>query len=76
MYSSSRDMECDRQNSLSFWTFFAFLPPNNPKNQNFERNEKETMEMLPLYTSVPQIRIIRCMVPEIWSPTDRTFLSF
>ena len=56
--------------------FFAFLPPNNPKNQNFERNEKETMEMLPLYTSVPQIRIIRCMVPEIWSPTDRTFLSF
>ena len=59
-----------------FGPFFALLPPNNPKNQNFERNEKETMEILPFYTSVPQIRIKRCMVPAIWSPTDRTFCQF
>ena len=32
------------------------------------------MEMLPLHTSVPQIRIIRCMAPEIWSPTDNLFV--
>ena len=29
------DMECNRQNFLSFWTFFALLPPNNPKYQQF-----------------------------------------
>ena len=36
MMNSSRDMEHDGQNFLSFWTFFLpFYPPNNLKNQNF-----------------------------------------
>ena len=30
-------IKCDGQVLLSFWTFFALLPPNNQKNQNFEK---------------------------------------
>ena len=41
MMYGSWDMECNRQNFLSFWTiFFALLPPNNLKNQNFDNMEK------------------------------------
>ena len=41
------DMECKRQNILSFWTVFFFAlsplpPPNNPKNQNFTQNHHFT----------------------------------
>ena len=32
--------------------FFDFLPPNNPKNQNFEKMKK-SLEILLFYTSVP-----------------------
>ena len=40
MYGSS-DIECNRQNYLSFWIIFLpFYPPNNPKNQNFEKMKK------------------------------------
>ena len=35
MYGSW-DMKCNRHNFL----FFALLPPNNPKNQNFEKLKK------------------------------------
>ena len=28
-------------NFLSFGPFFVFLPPNNPKNQNFENMRKK-----------------------------------
>ena len=38
------DMECNRQNVLSFWNLFCpftpSLPPNNPENQNFEKLKK------------------------------------
>ena len=35
----SWDIEGDGQNFLSFGPFFALLPPNNPKNQNFAKME-------------------------------------
>ena len=35
-----------------FGTFFALLPPDKPRNQNFEKNKK-AMEILPFYTCVP-----------------------
>ena len=36
MIYGSSDMECNKQNFLSFWTISCpFTPPNNPKNQNF-----------------------------------------
>ena len=37
----SWDTENNRQNFLSFWAFFALLPTNNLKNQNFEKMEKK-----------------------------------
>ena len=38
MMHGSWDTKCDRQNFLSFWAiFYPFIPPNNPKSQNFEK---------------------------------------
>ena len=34
------------------------------------------MEILSFYTCVPSIKIIWCMVPEIWNSTDRIFFFF
>ena len=37
MMYGSRDIRHDRQSFSSFW---AFYPPDNPENQNFDKNEK------------------------------------
>ena len=68
-----------------FWnwkTFFCpFAPPpplpplNNLKNQHFEKMKKMRLEMSSFYTCVPKIKIIWCIVPEIWSMTQN-FLWF
>ena len=45
---------------LSFWAIFLlFGPPNNAKNQNFEKTKKG-LEILSFYTCVPQMTIIWC----------------
>ena len=75
MTHGSWDMERDRH--IFFFHFGPFLPcssRNNPKNQNFEEWKK--YQEISFYTSVPKMTIIRCMVPETWSATDRIFLSF
>ena len=36
MMYGSRDIQCKGKSFFSFWAIFAFDPPNNPKNQNFE----------------------------------------
>ena len=46
-------MERDRQNFLSFWMFFALLPPPmDPENQNFEKikNTPEAITILQMCT--------------------------
>ena len=55
--------------------FLPFDPPHNPKNQNFEKSKK-WLEILSFYTSVPQMTIIWCMLPEIWSMTVIIFCHF
>ena len=51
MMHSSWDMKHDRQNFLSFWTvFLPFYPPNNPKNQNFEKVKKTPQDIIILHT--------------------------
>ena len=55
--------------------FLLFYPPNNPKNQNFEKWKKR-LEIPLFYTCVPQMTIIWCKVPEIWSVTYRIFSHF
>ena len=55
--------------------FLLFYSPNNPKNQNFEKWKKR-LEIPLFYTCVPQMTIIWCKVPEIWSVTYRIFSHF
>ena len=50
--------------------FLPFYFHNNPENQNFEKWKKH-LEMSSFYTFVSQAKIIWCIVPEIWSATDR-----
>ena len=54
--------------------FFALLPPKNTENQNFEE-WKTHLEISSFYSCVPQMKIIWCTVPDIWS-TTHNFLSF
>ena len=50
MMYGSWDMKCNRQNFLSFWTIFLpFYPPNNPKNQNFEKLTKTPGDIIILH---------------------------
>ena len=56
---------------LSFYQYTNI--PNNIKNKNCGKMRKKILEILPLYTCVPYIKIIWCMVPEIWSVMDRIF---
>ena len=53
--------------------FLPFDPPNNPQNQNFEKQKH--LEILSFYACIPQMTIAWCIVPEISSATDR-ILSF
>ena len=54
--------------------FLPFYPPNDPKNQNFEKMKKKRLEISSFYTSVPKIMIICYTVPEIWRVTDVIFI--
>ena len=80
MIHSSWDIKCKGQSVLPFWAILPFDPPNNPKNQNFEKKKKKKwkthLEILSFYTCVLQMMIIWCMVPEILSTTDKIFCHF
>ena len=61
--------------------FLPFDPPNNPKNQNFEKMKKKTtnkqnLEILAFYTCILQMMIIWYIVLQKWSATDRIFYQF
>ena len=74
MMYSSWYMELDRHNFLSFWTVFLhFYPPMDPENQNFQKKWKKHLKVLSLYKYKWQSW---CMVPQIWSATDRIFCHF
>ena len=50
MMYNSWDMKRDGQNFLSFWTvFLPFYPPNNSKNQNFEKLKKTPGDIIILH---------------------------
>ena len=54
MMYGSWDMECDRQNFMSFWTIFCPTPlKTQKKKKHFEKNKKENIEILSFYTSAP-----------------------
>ena len=60
-------MERGGQNFLSFLTnFCSFTPLSNQKNKIF-KIWKMHLEILSIYTCVPKVTMIWCMVFEIWS---------
>ena len=57
-----------------FRPFFALLRHYWPQKLKFAINAKKALEILSFYTCVPLIKIIWCIVPVVWSSTDRIFL--
>ena len=52
MYGSS-DMECDRQNFLSFWTSFYTITPLTTRKIKILKKLKKPLEILSFYKYVP-----------------------
>ena len=65
MMCGSRYIRNEGQRFLSFWAIFALW------TSNFEKMKKNHLEISSFYTSVPQMAIIWCMVPQISSARDR-----
>ena len=57
-----------------FEPFFVLLPTT--RKMKILKKRKKLLEISSFYTSVPWITIIWCMVPAIWSVTDRIFCHF
>ena len=76
MMYGSWDMECNRQNFLSFWIVFCPFIPLTTWKIKILKKWKNCQEILSFYTCIPQMKIIWCMVPVIWSVTDRIFCHF
>ena len=75
----SWDIEWDKI-FLSFWTIFCSPPPfrpppNNPKNQNFEKMKKASGYVIISHLHTKKT-IISCMLTLIWSATDIFFCHF
>ena len=60
----------------SLTLFYPFSPLTTWKIKIFKKWKKQHLEKLPFYTCVPYMKIIWCMVPEIWSAIDRIFCHF
>ena len=75
MRYSSWDMELHRQDSfLSFRAIFCPFTPLTTWKIKTLRQWKKHLDMSSFYTYVPKITIIWCMLPEIWSTTDKFFV--
>ena len=61
-----------------FVIFGHFLPftPLTTRKIKILKQWKKHLEMSSLYTCVPKITIIWCMLPEIWNTTDLIFCHF
>ena len=66
----------DRYNFLSFWATFCPLNHLTTWTIKILKKWKKHLEIISFYTCVPQMTITRCMVPEIWSTTDRIVCHF
>ena len=72
----SGDTEWDRQ--IFFVILDHFCPFTTLWTQiiKFLKKWKKHLKTLSFYKCVPYTRVIWCIVPEIWSATDRIFFSF
>ena len=73
---SSWDRRHDKQSFLSFWVIFCPLTFLTTREIRILKKWKKCLKILSFYTCIPQMMIIWCMVPEIWSATDRIFSHF
>ena len=55
--------------------FYSFASLTTRKIKILKKGKK-CLKILSFYTCVPEMTIIWCMVPEIWSSTDRIFCHF
>ena len=62
-----------RHNFLSFWAIFCSFTPQTTWKTKIK---KKCMEISSFYTCVPQMTIIWCMFPEIWSVADIILYCF
>ena len=72
----SWNRELNGQNFLSFWTSFCPFTLLTITKIKTLKKWKKRLDILSFYKCVPQMTILWCMVPEIWSMTNRFFLSF
>ena len=52
-----------------FGLFFALLPPNSPKNENFNKMKKMAGSVIILHKCIKKIMVTCYTVPEIWHMT-------
>ena len=75
MIYSSWDTEWNILKLVILGHFLPFYPQKTPKNPNFEK-WNTLLEISSLYKCVQKVTIIWCMVPEMWSATDKIFCHF
>ena len=71
MMYGSWDMKCNKQNVLSSWAIFCLFISITTRKTKILKKWKKHLEMSSFYRFVSQAKIIWCIVPEIWSATDR-----
>ena len=79
MIYRSWGMEYNEQNLLSFWTLLCTFTPTVTtwKIKLLKKMEKTlALEILSFYKCVPYVKIIGCMVPDIWIAMDIIFCHF
>ena len=68
--------EVQRRDFLSFWTIFCPFTLLSTRKIKILINWKKHLDILLFYICVSKMTTMWCVVPEIWSMTDRIFLSF
>ena len=69
------DIRHDKQGFLSFWAIFCPLTLLITWKIKVLKKWKKQLKIF-FYTCIPQMMVIWCIVPEIWSTTDRIFCHF
>ena len=75
MMYGSWDIRYGKQSFSSFWVIFCPLTILTTWKIKILKKWKKHLKILSFYTCIPQM-MIWCMVPEIWSTTNRIFCHF